>query len=125
VSSKFIIVVLVAVTLDACRSREVKSAGPPPPVPVSVAVATQSPFRGDPRHRHSRTLGYRAGKIADRRRAAAVRFVEGGDVKKGDLLFQIDPRPYLDALRQAEAAVARDRAQLRQPKRIKGKITRN
>jgi multidrug efflux system membrane fusion protein len=43
-----------------------------------------------------------------------VHFVEGGFVKKGDLLFEIDPRPYQDALRQAEAAVARDSAQLRQ-----------
>jgi multidrug efflux system membrane fusion protein len=53
----------------------------------------------------------------------AVRFTEGGDVKKGDLLFQIDPRPYLDALRQAESAVARDRAQLRQAEANQGKDT--
>ncbi len=43
-----------------------------------------------------------------------VRFVEGGDVNKGDLLFEIDPRPYREALRQAEAAVTKDLAQLRQ-----------
>jgi multidrug efflux system membrane fusion protein len=41
-------------------------------------------------------------------------FVEGGEVAKGDLLFEIDPRPYREALRQAEAAVARDMAQLQQ-----------
>ncbi len=44
----------------------------------------------------------------------AVHFVEGGNVKKGDLLLEIDPRPYQDALRQAEATVTRDRAQLQQ-----------
>jgi multidrug efflux system membrane fusion protein len=43
-----------------------------------------------------------------------VHFTEGQNVKKGDLLFQIDPRPYQDALRQAEAAVERDRAQIAQ-----------
>ena len=43
-----------------------------------------------------------------------VGFTEGEDVKQGDLLFQIDQRPYQEALRQAEAAVERDRAQLRQ-----------
>ena len=43
-----------------------------------------------------------------------VGFTEGEDVKQGDLLFEIDPRPYQEALRQAEAAVERDRAQLRQ-----------
>jgi membrane fusion protein, multidrug efflux system len=41
-----------------------------------------------------------------------VAFTEGQNVKKGDLLFVIDQRPYQDALRQAEAAVERDRAQI-------------
>lgn len=40
-----------------------------------------------------------------------VYFQEGQDVKKGDLLFKIDPRPYEAALRQAEAALARNAAQ--------------
>lgn len=40
-----------------------------------------------------------------------VYFREGQDVKKGDLLFKIDARPYEAALKQAEAALARDAAQ--------------
>jgi multidrug efflux system membrane fusion protein len=43
-----------------------------------------------------------------------VHFTEGHEVKRGDLLFTIDPRPLEAAVRQAEANVARDRAQLRQ-----------
>jgi multidrug efflux system membrane fusion protein len=43
-----------------------------------------------------------------------VSFREGQDVKKGDLLFQIDARPYEQALRQAEANLARDTALTRQ-----------
>jgi multidrug efflux system membrane fusion protein len=39
-----------------------------------------------------------------------VHFTEGQDVKKGDLLFTIDPRPLEAALRQAEANMARDMA---------------
>ncbi len=44
----------------------------------------------------------------------AVEFQEGQNVAKGDLLFRIDPRSYQEALRQAEAAAARDRAQVAQ-----------
>jgi multidrug efflux system membrane fusion protein len=43
-----------------------------------------------------------------------VYFREGDSVKKGDLLFQIDPRPYEEAIRQAEANLARDTALLNQ-----------
>jgi len=44
----------------------------------------------------------------------SVNFTEGQNVSKGQLLFKIDSRPYEDALRQAEAAVERDRAQVAQ-----------
>jgi multidrug efflux system membrane fusion protein len=42
----------------------------------------------------------------------AVDFVEGQDVKQGDQLALIDPRPFQAQLDQAEAAKARDEAQL-------------
>jgi multidrug efflux system membrane fusion protein len=41
-----------------------------------------------------------------------VNFQEGADVKKGDRLFVIDPRPYESQVAQAEANLAKDRAQL-------------
>jgi membrane fusion protein, multidrug efflux system len=41
----------------------------------------------------------------------AVSFTEGQDVTQGQLLFRIDPRPFEAALRQAQAALARDEAQ--------------
>ena len=40
-------------------------------------------------------------------------FKEGQDVKSGQLLFTVDPRPLEAALKQAEAALARDSAQVR------------
>ena len=42
----------------------------------------------------------------------SVNFVEGQDVKKGDLLAQIDPRTYQAALDQAAGKKAQDEAQL-------------
>src|SRR5207244_7946360 len=39
-------------------------------------------------------------------------FKEGQNVKKGQLLFTIDPRPLEATLKQAEATLARDTAQL-------------
>jgi multidrug efflux system membrane fusion protein len=42
-----------------------------------------------------------------------VNFVEGQDVKQGELLIQIDPRPYQVALQTAEANLQRDEAQLK------------
>ena len=41
-----------------------------------------------------------------------VDFKEGQDVKTGDPLFQIDPRPFQAALQQAQAAKQKDEAQL-------------
>jgi multidrug efflux system membrane fusion protein len=43
-----------------------------------------------------------------------AQFTEGQNVNKGDLLFEIDPRPYDEALSQAQAAVERDRALMAQ-----------
>jgi len=40
-------------------------------------------------------------------------YAEGSHVKKGDLLFQIDPRPFQAALDQAKAKLAQDEAQLK------------
>ncbi len=41
-----------------------------------------------------------------------VHFKEGQDVKKGDLLFTIDPRPYEAMINQAEANLAKDISQM-------------
>ena len=42
----------------------------------------------------------------------AQNYAEGTEVKKGDLLFQIDPRPFQAALDQANAKLEQDQAQL-------------
>ena len=39
-----------------------------------------------------------------------IAFREGQDVKKGQVLFELDPRPFQAALEQAQALLNRDRA---------------
>jgi len=58
-----------------------------------------------------------------------VSFEEGQDVRRGEVLFEIDPRPYEAALEQARAQLDRDRAQLKNARadaeRYAGLVERN
>lgn len=95
----------------ACRKKEQKPATAPP-VPVSIGTVTQKdvPLQimviGTVEPSSTVAVKAQIGGTLTR-----VHFTEGQDVKKGDLLFTIDPRPYEAALRQADANFARDRAQ--------------
>jgi len=94
------------------RAREARKAPKgAPAVPVAVAVVTQEtvPVRLQTIGNVEAylTVGIKArvdGQII------TVNFREGQPVKKGEVLFEIDPRPYQAALRQAEANALRDRA---------------
>lgn len=102
--------------LCGCSSPKVQSAGGgPPPVPVSVAIATQE---NTPVEIHAIGTVEPSSIVQVKSQISgelvSVHFVEGANVNKGDLLFKIDSRPYEEALRQAEAALQKDTAQLRQ-----------
>jgi len=90
-------------------------AGGPPVTPVSVAKAEQQSVPTE-----LRVVGtVEASAIVQIKSQIAgelvsVNFTEGQNVAKDQLLFRIDSRPYQDALRQAEAAVTRDQAQITQ-----------
>ena len=106
----------VCAALAGCSSQQAKSAkasGPPPAVPVGVATVKQGDFNvyltglGSVDAFYTVSLKTRIdGQIMQ------VNFREGQDVKKGDLLIVIDPRPYEVALAQAKANLQKDEAQL-------------
>ena len=109
------IALLAAIALAACQSRQQQAAGPPPEMPVTIATAsTQSA----PLEVAVVGTVEPSAKVEIKSQIAgqlmSVHFAEGQTVNQGDLLFEIDPKPFQQALRQTEAALERDRAQLGQ-----------
>jgi RND family efflux transporter MFP subunit len=107
------LVAVVAVVLGACSSPEAKPAPQPPAVTVVTVAQRAVPVYGQyvGQTEAVKTVEVRARVEGYLERQAVP---DGGDVKAGDLLFVIDPRPFEATLRQAQATVARDTAQLRQ-----------
>src|SRR3989454_10635181 len=109
-------VVFIFLAFAGCgSSQKAQSSGPAfPPVPVSTGEATEESV---PIEIHSVGNVESYSTVEVKAQVAgpllAVKFTEGSNVSSGDLLFEIDPRPFREALRQAEAAVAKDEAQLR------------
>ena len=105
-------VALSLLPAGACKKKD-----PPafqrPPAPVSIATAA---VRDVPIYLDE------VGKCVAREvvsvqpqvtgRIAEIRFEDGADLKKGDLLFTIDPEPYRAAVASAEANLARAKAVL-------------
>ncbi len=106
-----IVSIVMTVFLFSCS----KKSGPPlrPPVPVTAVAVVQKTVPVQ-----IRAIGnveaYSTISVKSQIEGVLTRihFEEGQDVNKGDLLFTIDPRPYEAALKQAEANLAKDTAQL-------------
>jgi len=94
----------------SCKSKEQAAVKPPVPVVVGAvtqkAVPVQITVIGNVEPSSTIAVKAQVGGTLIK-----VHFTEGQDVRKGDLLFTIDPRPYEAALRQAEANLARSTAQ--------------
>jgi multidrug efflux system membrane fusion protein len=103
----------LAVSLAAGCTSEAAPAAPPPPE-VSVATVSAQPvrqwdaFTGRVSAVETVELRPRVSGYVQR-----VAYEEGQEVRKGDLLFVIDPRPYRAALDQAQAQLERARAEAR------------
>jgi len=100
-------------TLIACKQAPTQAAAPAkrPPVPVTVAKVRQHSIPVEVRAIGNvepySTIGVKslvAGQLVH------VYFTEGDYIRKGQQLFQVDPRPFEQALKQAEANLARDAA---------------
>ena len=106
---------ILSLAANGCQSPKAQSAGLPPAVPVSTAPVTEETVPVEI-HAIGRVEPSAVIQVKSQIAGEIVRvaFREGAGVQKGDLLFEIDARPYREALRQAEASMARDTALLRQ-----------
>ncbi len=102
---------LIAAALYGCAKTE--AAGPPPPAPVTVAnplserIVDWDDFTGRFEATQSVDVRARVGGYVQ-----AVHFRDGDFVRKGQLLFTLDPRPAQAGLAAAQAQLAQANAQV-------------
>jgi len=99
--------------ISGCGSKVLAKSTPPPAVPVAVVKAEESdvPITGE----WVGTLdGYVNAQIQPQATGYLIRqdYREGTQVEKGQVLFEIDPRPFEAALHQAEGQLGEAQAQL-------------
>ena len=119
----FATLVLASLFLVAGCSRSQDKAPPPAargkgmPVPVTVAVAARKTVPIE-LYAIGNVRAYSSVSVKPRvdGQLGKVGFKQGDEVKKGDLIFQIEPRAFEVALKQAEAVLARDIASLENAK---------
>jgi RND family efflux transporter MFP subunit len=106
-------VALVSLALLGCSQAAPEGPPPPPHVakvsyPLERAVTDYADFTG-------RTVAVDSVKLRARvwGHLEKINFIEGADVKKNDVLFVIDQRPYKAALARADAEVAQGEARLK------------
>jgi multidrug efflux system membrane fusion protein len=121
-----ILLVLLFLAFRGLTGRQ-KAPTPPPPRPVAAAVVITKdvPFYLDEigtctAFETVQVQAQVSGQIISRD------FKDGADVKKGDLLFTIDPRPYEAALASAQADLALNQATLKRQETLRAqKVTAN
>jgi RND family efflux transporter MFP subunit len=104
--------VLLATVLSGCDTSPPVAETPPPPVSVSQPVAREVIDYDDYEGRIKATPTNEV-RARVRGHLIKINFEDGQMVKKGELLFEIDPRPYEADLKAAEAQKAAAEASLR------------
>ena len=112
ISRAFVAALLLLYTLG-CDNGKVRAAASPPPPTVEVAPVIQRdvPVQG---HWVGTLQGYVNAQIQPQVSGYLIRqdYHEGALVKKGQLLFEIDARPFQAALDQAKGQLAQAQAQM-------------
>src|SRR6266850_1194633 len=101
---------IFTLSFTGCVNKAQQSfARPPAPVSVAAAVTQDVPTYLDA---IGKTVAREVVSIQPQvsGRITKIHFTDGGDVKKGDLLFTIDTQPFEANLHQAQANVSRDQA---------------
>jgi RND family efflux transporter MFP subunit len=106
------LLLIAALVLTGCEQKQAANSPPPPPpvtvsVPLRKAITEWDEFTGHFTAVESVVVRARVSGFID-----SVNFKEGQIVKKDDLLFVIDQRPYRIAVDQAKADLERARAKL-------------
>lgn len=112
----FALSIVIAALSAGCRDASTASGAPPPPVvKVEPVVQKDVPIYGE---WVGTTVGYVTAQISARVSGYLVTqtYKEGTRVRTGDLLFEIDPRPYQIAAEQARAQLLQAESQLEQAK---------
>ena len=109
------VVLLLALTLAACNRNNVQAAGPGAPPPPLVTVI-QASAQDVPRYLDEigKNAAYESVNVTPQvgGRIVERHFQDGENLKKGQLLFVIDPRPYKAQLDSAQATLAQTKAAL-------------
>jgi multidrug efflux system membrane fusion protein len=109
------LIVLISCVFAFGCSANPSAAPPPPSIPVVVAKVGQKTM---PLEVNSVGNVEAIATVAIRAQVTGelfqVHFKEGDFVRKGQLLFTIDPRPFQAQVRQVEGSIARDQAGLQQ-----------
>src|SRR6266849_5963946 len=109
-----LLVIAIAALSAGCRDSSTAAGPPPPPaVQVEAVVEKDVPIYGE---WVGTTVGYVTAQISARVSGYLVRqtYKDGPRVRAGDLLFEIDPRPYQIAAEQARAQLLQQEAQREQ-----------
>ncbi|QBC45507.1 efflux transporter periplasmic adaptor subunit [Iodobacter fluviatilis] len=111
----------VLILLSACEQKKGPSAPPPAPVSFIEIKATDVALN---KEMVGETAGYRDIEVRSRVNGILLKrtYVEGAQVKAGQVLFEIDPEPYKATLDQAKGQLSQEASKLEKARADRDRI---